>query len=149
MQFPPYITEKQKKDTAKLYHEIRHRYGISQALIFKRLSMSMAYYQMFNLSKKYRDFLLEVKRYINNDTNKTFDGFWKIKEKADAQLNDEPAGYLIGVAAPATIVYGNDLYLILEILAWLEDISTMNKLMDSRKVKQVKQLFSQYYEDRK
>ena len=87
MKYPTYLTEYELKKTAELFHTIRQRFGLSQALIFKRMSLTAAYGSMYAWKIDYGEFLNIVIRYLDKPKILSFDGFWNLKGEADRNLH--------------------------------------------------------------
>lgn len=87
MKYPTYLTEYELKKTAELFHTIRQRFGLSQALIFKRMSLTAAYGSMYVWKIDYGEFLNIVIKYLDKPNILSFDGFWNLKGEADRNLH--------------------------------------------------------------
>lgn len=82
MKYPSYLTEDEIKKTIHLFKTIRKRDGIEAADLFKRISLTAAYGELYEGKISYSSFLDEVSR-VFNYSNINFIEFWHLKQEAE------------------------------------------------------------------
>ncbi len=85
MKYPSYLREYEIKQTIHLFKKIRQRDGIEAADLFKRISLTAAYGELYLGKILYNTFLDEVSRFLNysNYINSNFIEFWNLKYEAE------------------------------------------------------------------
>ena len=86
MKYPSYLRECEIRQTINLFKAIRKRDGIEAADLFKRISLTAAYGELYIGKITYGSFLDEVSRFLNysNYSNSNFIEFWNLKHEAKA-----------------------------------------------------------------
>ena len=87
MKYPSYLTEDEIKKTIYLFKTIRKRDGIEAADLFKRISLTAAYGELYQGKISYSSFLDEVSRFLNYSYN-NFIEFWNLKYEAKTSMVD-------------------------------------------------------------
>lgn len=83
MKYPSYLREFEIKQTISFFKTIRKRDGIEAADLFKRISLTAAYGELYIGKISYSSFLDEVSGFFNlNYSN--FIEFWDLKHEAEA-----------------------------------------------------------------
>lgn len=83
MKYPSYLTEHEIKVTIHFFKTIRQRDGIEAADLFKRISLTAAYGELYIGKIEYGSFLDEVSRFsFNNYNYSNFIEFWNLKHEA-------------------------------------------------------------------
>lgn len=85
MKYPSFINETLIKETISLYRKIRQRDGMEAATLFKRISLTAAYGELYLGKILYSSFLDEVSRFLNYSYN-NFIEFWNIKHEAEMSI---------------------------------------------------------------
>lgn len=80
MKYPSYLRECEIKQTIHLFKKIRQKDGIEAADLFKRISLTAAYGELYLEKISYRSFLDEVSRFLNYSN---FIEFWHLKHEAN------------------------------------------------------------------
>ena len=81
MKYPSYLRECEIKQTIHLFKKIRKRDGIEAADLFKRISLTAAYGELYLGKITYGSFLDEVSGFFNLNYSK-FMEFWDLKHEA-------------------------------------------------------------------
>lgn len=81
MKYPSYLRECEIKQTISFFKAIRKRDGIEAADLFKRISLTAAYGELYIGKISYSSFLDEVSRFFNLNYN-NFIEFWNLKHEA-------------------------------------------------------------------
>lgn len=79
MKYPSFIDETLIKETISLYRKIRQRDGMEAADLFKRISLTAAYGELYSDKISYKAFLDEVYQFISRNN---FLEFWHLKQEA-------------------------------------------------------------------
>ena len=82
MKYPSYLREYEIRQTIHLFKAIRKRDGIEAADLFKRISLTAAYGELYQGKISYQSFLDEVSRFFNLNYN-NFIEFWNLKLEAE------------------------------------------------------------------
>lgn len=82
MKYPSYLRECEIKQTIHLFKAIRKRDGIEAADLFKRISLTAAYGELYLGKISYQSFLDEVSRFLNYSYS-NFIEFWNLKHEAE------------------------------------------------------------------
>lgn len=80
MKYPSYLREYEIKQTIHLFKAIRKRDGIEAADLFKRISLTAAYGELYIGKISYSSFLDEVSRFLSCGK---FMEFWNLKQEAE------------------------------------------------------------------
>lgn len=83
MKYPSYLTEDDIKKTIYLFKTIRQRDGIEAADLFKRISLTAAYGELYLRKISYSSFLDEVSEFLNYNN---FIEFWNLKQEAEISI---------------------------------------------------------------
>jgi hypothetical protein len=81
MKYPSYLRECEIKQTISFFKTIRKKDGIEAADLFKRISLTAAYGELYLGKISYSSFLDEVSRFIKYSYN-NFIEFWNLKHEA-------------------------------------------------------------------
>ena len=81
MKYPSYLRECEIKQTISFFKTIRKKDGIEAADLFKRISLTAAYGELYLGKISYDSFLDEVSRFLNHSYN-NFMEFWNLKHEA-------------------------------------------------------------------
>lgn len=81
MKYPSYLRECEIKQTISFFKTIRKKDGIEAADLFKRISLTAAYGELYLGKISYQSFLDEVSRFIKYSYN-NFIEFWNLKHEA-------------------------------------------------------------------
>ena len=79
MKYPSYLRECEIRQTINLFKAIRKRDGIEAADLFKRISLTAAYGELYLGKISYSSFLDEVSRFLSCSK---FIEFWNLKHEA-------------------------------------------------------------------
>ena len=79
MKYPSYLRECEIRQTIHLFKAIRKRDGIEAADLFKRISLTAAYGELYQGKISYQSFLDEVSRFLSCSK---FIEFWNLKHEA-------------------------------------------------------------------
>ncbi len=82
MKYPSYLRECEIRQTIHLFKAIRQKYGIEAADLFKRISLTAAYGELYLGKISYSSFLDEVSRILKYSYN-NFIEFWNLKNEAE------------------------------------------------------------------
>ena len=82
MKYPSYLREYEIRQTIRLFKAIRKRDGIEAADLFKRISLTAAYGELYRGKISYNSFLNEVSIDFNYG-NINFIEFWNLKHEAE------------------------------------------------------------------
>ena len=82
MKYPSYLRECEIKQTISFFKTIRKKDGIEAADLFKRISLTAAYGELYLGKISYQSFLDEVSRFIKYSYN-NFIEFWNLKHEAE------------------------------------------------------------------
>ena len=85
MKYPSYLRECEIKQTISLFKTIRKRDGIEAADLFKRISLTAAYGELYLGKIEYQSFLNAVSQFLKYN-NINFIEFWNLKY--DAELHE-------------------------------------------------------------
>jgi len=83
MKYPSYLRECEIKQTIHLFKAIRKRDGIEAADLFKRISLTAAYGELYLAKISYSSFLNEVSTFLAHSYS-SFIEFWHLKDEAEA-----------------------------------------------------------------
>ena len=82
MKYPSYLRECEIRQTIHLFKAIRQKYGIEAADLFKRISLTAAYGELYLGKISYSSFLDEVSRFLSYSSI-NFIEFWNLKQEAE------------------------------------------------------------------
>ena len=102
MKYPSYLTEDEIKQTIHLFKKIRQKDGIEAATLFKRISLTAAYGNMYGEKITYREFLEDAEKYFEKELS--FMHFWGLKQDADNRKYT-PDAFKVFYVMEKTIVY--------------------------------------------
>ena len=115
MKYPSYLTEKEITSTIHLFKKIRQKDGIEAADLFKRISLTAAYGELYLGKISYSSFLDEVSRFLKYSYN-NFIEFWNLKHEAHL-----PKTYTVYNTNEKIIVNGTMTELETEIITQLKE----------------------------
>lgn len=82
MKYPSYLREDEIKQTIRLFKKIRQKDGIEAADLFKRISLTAAYGELYLGKISYGSFLDDVSRFLKYSYS-NFIEFWNLKHEAN------------------------------------------------------------------
>ena len=82
MKYPSHLTESLIKETIDLFKQIKRKDGMEAADLFKRISLTAAYGELYSDKISYKAFLDEVYQFISRNN---FLEFWHLKQEAQVK----------------------------------------------------------------